>query len=429
VSIHAIGVIGLAIIFLVATLRPVNLGALALVMTYIVGSIFVHERPADMYGGFPVDLFLLLVGVTWLFAIAEANGTVERIVSGAASLVQGRRPLIPWIVFVVASLPAMAGALGSAGVAMLAPISLRLARRYAIDRRMIGLMVVHGAAAGNFSPLNVLSAIVTRAVEQGGLTMSATALLVANLVYNTVLAVIIFLVFGGWRLGEPFETVEPESGSGPRDSAGSDGGVVVAARGRLRTDQLLTLVALLGVAVGALAFGLSIGFLSLGAAALVQLSFPSSSRGAEKRIAWSVVLLVCGVITYVAALQRYGTVQAVGDGIAALRSPLFTGLLLCAVAAMTSAFASSAGILGAMVPLAIPFLAQGLVGVTGLVVALAISATVVDSTPFSTVGALVVANTEDDERAFVFRGMLLWGLAMVATAPVVTWLAFILTSR
>jgi hypothetical protein len=36
-------------------------------------------------------------------------------------------------------------------------------------------------------------------------------------------------------------------------------------RGRLRTDQLCTLIALLGVAVAALGFDLSIGFLALGA--------------------------------------------------------------------------------------------------------------------------------------------------------------------
>jgi hypothetical protein len=68
---------------------------------------------------------------------------------------------------------------------------------------------------------------------------------------------------------------------------------------------------------------------------------------------------------------------------------------------------------------------RGDVDTTGFVVALAISATVVDSTPFSTVGALVVANTEDDERARVYRGLLLWGAAMVVTAPLLTWLVFI----
>ena len=156
--------------------------------------------------------------------------------------------------------------------------------------------------------------------------------------------------------------------------------------------------------------------------------FPASSAGADKRIAWGVVLLVCGIVTYVAALQRYGTVEAVGAYIAGLSSPLVTGLLICAVAAVTSAFASSAGILGAMIPLAAPFMARGEIGTTGLIVALAISATVVDATPFSTVGALVVANAEDEERPRVYRGLLLWGAAMVVTAPPLTWLIFIVSA-
>jgi hypothetical protein len=53
---------------------------------------------------------------------------------------------------------------------------------------------------------------------------------------------------------------------------------------------------------------------------------------------------------------------------------------------------------------------------------------VVDSTPFSTVGALVVANSPEDERDNVFRGLLAWGAVMVVTAPVITWLAFVLPS-
>ena len=68
---------------------------------------------------------------------------------------------------------------------------------------------------------------------------------------------------------------------------------------------------------------------------------------------------------------------------------------------------------------------QGTLSATGVVVALALSATIVDATPFSTVGALVVANAEEDERPQVYRGLLVWGAAMVATAPVVACLVFI----
>jgi di/tricarboxylate transporter len=160
-------------------------------------------------------------------------------------------------------------------------------------------------------------------------------------------------------------------------------------------------------------------------AVTLHLIFPHSSGDATGKIAWGVVLLVCGIVTYVAALQRYGTIDAVGGGIASVATPLVAALLLCAVAAVTSAFASSAGILGAMVPLALPLMAQGTLPATGVVVALALSATIVDATPFSTVGALVVASAEEDERPRVYRGLLVWGAAMVATAPVIAWLLFI----
>jgi di/tricarboxylate transporter len=401
-------VLGLLAVFLVATLRPVNLGALALAMTFVVGTLFAGEGVKEIYGGFPVELLVLLAGVTYLFAIAERNGTVLRVVHGSARLVAGRRALVPWAVFVLASLPAMAGALGSAGVAVLAPFALRLGERYDIDRRMIGLMVVHGAAAGNFSPLNVLGAIVQHSAAANGLALSVAYLFWANLAYNAALAAVIFVVFGGRQLVKgpklvPVETPPP-----------------------FGAEHACTLLALVAVAVAALGFGLSIGLAAFAAGALLQLAFPRSSAGAEQGIAWGVVLLVCGIVTYVAALQRYGTVEAVGTSLAGLGSPLASSLLLCGVGALTSAFASSAGILGAIVPLAAPFVAQGHVAPTGLLVALAISATVVDATPFSTVGALVVANASDEERPRVYRGLLLWGAAMVLSAPPITWLLFIL---
>jgi di/tricarboxylate transporter len=313
--------------------------------------------------------------------------------------------------FGVAALPAMAGALGSTGVALLAPLSMRLAERCDIDRRMIGLMVVHGAAAGNFSPLNVLGALVHQAVTSRGLEMSVAALFLANLAYNVVLAGAIFLVFGGRRL----------LASGPAGTP--EDGLETTASWELR--HFCTVAALGCVAIAALGYGLPIGFVAFTAGAILQLAFPASSAGAEKRIAWGVVILVCGVVTYVAALQRYGTIDAAGQAIAALGSPAVTAVLICAVGAVTSAFASSAGILGAMIPLAAPLLLAGGVPVTGFVIALALSATVVDAAPFSTVGALVVANAAEHERLHVYRGLLAWGAVMVVTAPFVTWLLFV----
>lgn len=409
-SVHVIGIVALVAIFLVGTVRGVNLGALAMLFTFVVGAFVFGETPREMYSGFPVDLFVLLAGVTYLFGIAVQNGTLGWIVRTSVRVAAGRRLLIPWVVFALAAAPAMAGALGSSGVALLAPLAMRVAERCELDRRMIGLMVVHGAAAGNFSPLNVLGALVRQALASRGLEFSTTTLFVANLAANVLLAVVIVAMF---RRPAPF-----------RSSSAAD--VEQDEKSALRADQICTVIALAAVAILALGFGLSIGFVAFGAAALLHVAFPTSSTGAERHIAWSVVLLVCGVVTYVAALQRYGTIAAAGDAIAGIGQPLVVALLLCAVGAVTSAFASSAGILGAMIPLAAPFMAGGSIGTTGLVTALSLSTTLVDAAPFSTVGALVVANAADVERERVYRGLLAWGLAMVVVAPLLTWLLFVI---
>lgn len=411
---HALPIAGLVLIFVLGTLRSINLGMLSLAATFIVGTLLTRESLAAMYAGFPVDLLILLVGVTYLFGVAASNGTIERVVAAAEARVRGRRALIPWVVFVLAAVPTMAGALGSAAAAMLAPIALRLAERCSLDRRMIGLMVLHGSACGNFSPLNALGVIVLQGAARNGFEVSAASVFLANVGYNVVLGAAIFVWFGGLQPGKragPPPPLEVEDALKPAATTG--------------VAHVSTIVALLLVAVLALGYGWSIGFVALLAAAALHVLFPQSSHGAERRIPWDVVLLVCGIVTYVSALQRAGTVDAIGSGIVALDAPLLSALLICVVGAVTSAFASSAGILGAMIVLAAPFMAQGAVSVSGLVIALAISATVVDSSPFSTAGALVVANTTVAERTVVYRGLLAWAAIMVLTAPLATWLLFV----
>jgi di/tricarboxylate transporter len=443
--------VALVLVFIVGTVRPVNIGALALIATFLVGTLVVGESPDEAIAGFPPDLFVLLVGVTYLFGLAAVNGTLEWLVDRAIGLVGDRPTLVPWLIFVFSAIPTTAGALGPAGVAMLAPLCMRLGERYGIDRRMAALMVMHGSCLGNFSPLNGLAVIVRQTAVNNGLQVSAAELFLGNAAYNIALAIVIYLCFGGRdllrRRHEHATSAAALVRAGGAGTHVADGGTTSSAvdagdtssretsarppldtpeRTRLRLDQVVTLIVIVAVAVGALVFDLEIGFLALIAAALLHLTFPSRFQLADKRIVWSVVLLICGIVTFVGALQRYGTVDVIGGGIASLGAPLLTAYLLCLVGAFTSAFGSSAGLLGVLIPLAVPFLVQGEVGVTGMIIALSISATVVDSTPFSSVGALTLATAPEQERRHLFRTMLGWGTAMVVTAPVITWLLFVL---
>jgi di/tricarboxylate transporter len=438
VSIHVIGVVALVLVFIVGTLRPVNIGALALIATFLIGTLVAGESVKELLAGFPPDLFVLLVGVTYLFGLAAVNGTIEWLIDRAVGLLGDRPVLVPWLIFAFSAVPTTAGALGPAGVAMLAPLCLRLGERYGIDRRMSALMVMHGSCLGNFSPLNGLAVIVRQALDANGLSISPAALFFGNAAYNIGLAVVIYLLFGGRKLWRERGGRVVPAAQGPGGDADAPGGMAgggvgvavqaVPARTRMRVDQAITLAVIVCVAIGALVFDLEIGFLALIAAALLHALFPERVAKADRQIVWSVVLLICGVVTLVAAMQRYGTIDIIGHGIASLGAPLLTAFLLCLVAAFTSAFASSAGLLGVLIPLAVPFLVQGEIGVTAMIIALAVSATVVDSTPFSSVGALTLANAPEEERRPLFRTMLAWGLGMAVTAPAFTWLVFVLPS-
>lgn len=447
---QVISIIALVLVFAIATFSAVHLGALALVAAFIVGATVADESTDDLFSGFPGDLFVVLVGVTLLFAIAKNNGTVDWLVNAAVKAVRGRIALIPWVMFLVTAVLTAVGAVTPAAVGIVAPIGLGFAATYGINPVLMGLLIANGASAGGFSPIGVFGSITNNVVERNDLPGNPTLLFTASFLFNVVLCVIVFFVFGGRRLlGQRAETNQGGDGHGGgrrHDGPPPPGGQLVkagATGGRpvpvtttttattqeepLRLDgpRALTLIGLLGLVAGALFFDLDVGLMALTITVILSLVSPKSVTGAVDRCAWSTVLLVCGIVTYVSQMERMGTIDYLGKQVASIQAPLVGALLICLIGALVSAFASTTGMLGALIPLAVPFLLAGEVGAVGLITALAISASVVDASPFSTSGALVTANTPEDQRDFVFRRLMAWGLGIAVIGPLVTWGLFV----
>src|ERR1044072_1962100 len=159
---------GLIALFILGTALPVNMGALALVAAFIVG-LYVDMSAADVLSGFPGDLFVTLVGITYLFAIAQNNGTVDWLVTRAARLVQGHTAAIPWVMFFITAILTGVGAVSPGAVAIIAPVALRFAQQYRISPLLMGLMVIHGAQGGGFSPMSIYGGITNQVVERAAL--------------------------------------------------------------------------------------------------------------------------------------------------------------------------------------------------------------------------------------------------------------------
>ncbi|MFD9330145.1 SLC13 family permease [Streptomyces sp. NPDC060065] len=428
-SAELISIIVLVAVFVIATTRSINMGALAFAAAFGVGELVADFDTDTIFAGFPGDLFVVLVGVTYLFAIARANGTTDWLVHASIRVVRGRIALIPWVMFVLTGALTAIGAVSPAAVAIVAPIALSFATRYGISPLLMGAMVVHGAQGGGFSPISIYGTIVNGIVERENLPGNEIALFLASLVVNLVIAGILFVVLGGLKLRGADDGTEAAGGKGADEGPDDEekkGEVKKAEEDtRLTPARIATLTALVALVVAVLAFDLDSGLTSITLAVVLSACWPEDSRNAVGQIAWPTVLLICGVLTYVAVLDEMGTIKWAGDGVSDIGIPLLASVLLCYIGAVISAFASSVGIMGALIPLAVPFLAQGEIGAIGMVAALAVSATVVDVSPFSTNGALVLAAAPGVDRERFFRQLMMYGGIVVAVVPAVVWLALV----
>ena len=431
---HLVAILVLAGIFLVGTLRSVNLGVLALVAAFGVGIWVFGVDNRDVLDGFPANLFVILVGVTYLFAIAKRNGTVDWLVQRSVRIVRGRVAALPWVMFLLSGILVALGALSPAAVAIIAPIGMAFAARYSINPLLIGLMVIHGSAAGNFSPLGVLGLITNGIVDRSALPGSPVGIFVANALFNVALGVVIYVAFGGLRLiREGARCSDGDLTDPPPGGASASTGGAIAVKSRVaaeaptqRRERVATLVGLTVLAIGSIGFDLDIGLTAMTIAAALALLSPATAKSAIADVSWGVVLLICGIVTYVGLLEAAGTVDYIGHAIASVSAPLLAALILLYVGAVVSAFASTTAILGALIPLAVPLLAAGEIGAVALVMALSISASVVDSSPFSTNGALVVANAPHTQETVVYRRLMIWGFSLVTVTPLLTWAIFVL---
>ena len=439
---HALTISVLVLIFLLGTLRNINLGILGLIGAFLVALAVPEFTDAaedsgdvfdQVFGGFPVDLMIALMGLTYLFGFAQQNGTIDIILRWAMRAVRGNRAVMPWIFFALTGFFMSIGAIFAIGV--ISPLAVPFARRYRINQLMMGMMVVHGGMAGLLSPLSVYGIYVNDFLKNNDLGSHTWTLFLMALVFNVLMGVIVFVFLGGRRLiGAQARAEMDEIRAEMEDTAdaettetGSGSTAVATATTRAVTPyQWATIVGLAALVIGAGIFALDIGVVSLTIGGVLAIMKPVESRKALDNVSWATIVLVGGMVTYIEVLQAAGTVDWISDKMSSMGAPMIGLLLLCYLSGVVSALASSIATIGIAITMAAPFLVNGDLPVAGAAAAIAIAATVVDVSPFSTNGAMVLANVDAEHRDKFFRQMLVYSGVVVAVGPLAAWLMVLL---
>ena len=190
----------LVIAILVSCFTRLNVGILSLAFAWIVGVYFGGMPLNDVLAGFPVQLFLMLVGVTLLFAQAQINGTLDKLALRAVGLCRGNVGFIPIMFFVLGAVIATLGPGNIAAAAMLAPMAMMVGARAGVPLFLMAIMVGNGASAGSLSPFAPTGIIVNGIMERIGLGGYEWRTYTAALAGHTIVAFGGYFLFGGWRL-------------------------------------------------------------------------------------------------------------------------------------------------------------------------------------------------------------------------------------
>ena len=150
--------------------------------------------------GFPSQLFLTLTGVTLLFALAETNGTLERIAHHAVRVCRGNRGTIPIMFFGLGAALSSMGPGNIATAALLAPLAMATAVRTGIPLFLMAIMVGNGANSGALSPFAPTGIIVNGIMAKNGLPGLELQTYLYNLLAHALVAFAGYALFGGLKL-------------------------------------------------------------------------------------------------------------------------------------------------------------------------------------------------------------------------------------
>lgn len=467
-----------------ATLIPrFDLGPAALSAAFLLG--LAAGVPAEgVTEFFPADFFVLIVGVTALFAAAHLNGTLDWLLDLMLRLVGGRLMLVALVPFAIGAVLTAVGTLPAAATAIVAPIALGLAARHGISPLVAAVLGITGIISGLLSPLAVYgvtarelstkfdiglpgSAPVTFLLGGllTGLVVCAGCLFVASRTGAVPKGRTAALAGATGTYGTGGDGTKPE-GAGPegtgRDGSGQGGtggggsgrgGTSPVPTGTTRTPdaagsagpatavsaapaapaaaaapggrgaRILTVSCLLAVVLLSVGFDMNVGYLGLTAALVLQLTLRLEPGAIVSKIPWGVVLLIGGLLTYVGLMEELGAFKQLSDLLRVDGSPLLSLLVLCYIAGVTSFAASSIAVFVTAMPLLPPLVADGVSPVGG-VLALALASVLVDINPLGITGGLILGAAEPAVRPRLFRQLLTYGIVSVVVAPFLAWLAF-----
>lgn len=407
----------LALIILLCALifgiwRKINMGVVSIGVSLLL-AIIAGIPLKTIYQGFPVQLFITLLGTMLFFSILQVNNTLTTVSNYIVKKIGNQLFLLPIVIYILAF---VLSAVGPGAIPVL-PISIliavNLAKNLGLSPILMGGLATLGSVGGTLSPIALTGIIVEGLLSELGLPGMQAELFTMGTIVNFMFAVILYLFYKGY-------SIKPNSNINYSEKITFTG------------EQIFSLLLLALLIIIVIGFKLDVGLVAF-ALSVILLTYSSKLEGqAIKGIPWSVIIMVCGVNVLMMLAKKLGAVTLLANILAGFMNESSAPAIMALTGGIMSQFSSANGV---VIPTLVPTTADianfigGTTSVYELTFAITVAA-VLTFSPLSTAGSLIMAAysqgedvTESDTNK-VFLHLFIWTFVMLIIFAILCSLGF-----
>lgn len=407
----------LALIILLCALifgiwRKINMGVVSIGVSLLL-AIIAGIPLKTIYQGFPIQLFITLLGTMLFFSILQVNNTLTTVSNYIVKKIGNQLFLLPIVMYILAF---VLSAVGPGAIPVL-PISIliavNLAKNLGLSPILMGGLATLGSVGGTLSPIALTGIIVEGLLSELGLPGMQAELFTMGAIVNFMFAVILYLFYKGY-------SIKPNSN------------INYSEKITFTREQIFSLLLLALLIIIVIGFKLDVGLVAF-ALSIILLTYSSKLEGqAIKGIPWSVIIMVCGVNVLMMLAKKLGAVTLLANILAGFMNESTAPAIMALTGGIMSQFSSANGV---VIPTLVPTTADianfigGTTSVYELTFAITVAA-VLTFSPLSTAGSLIMAAysqgedvTESDTNK-VFLHLFIWTFVMLIIFAILCSLGF-----
>ena len=395
----------------------INTGFFGMAFAYLIGAFLLDLSPNAIIDMWPIRIFFIIMAVSLFYNFALINGTLEKLALQVLYRFRKQPRLLPYVIFLSATLIAALGAGYFTVMAFLTPITLLLCEKTGMSKVLGALSVNYGALAGANFMISPSGIIFRGLIENAGYNANESFIYSTSIFIATM--IIPFIVLTGYiiftRKGSNFGNVididKPEEFTKKQKT---NLNLIIIMIVVVLLAPILSSIFPNNEVIALINSKMDIGFIAIIMSIIAVMLDLGDEQEAVAKIPWKTLIMICGVGMLISVAIEAGTIDLLSSWVA-LNIPSFVvPVALCIIAGVMSFFSSTLGVVTPALFPTVPAIAAA----TGLNPMLLFTCIVIGSqatsiSPFSSGGSLVLGScSTEEERTEMFPKLMFFAVPL-----------------